>query len=90
MAPIILAGYVISVLSGVVHLGTDVLGFDMTLRQDRAELSTLVVPAGPLPPLAAAPPTLPLCPKMTATMDDSALNVISLMNARGACRHGTQ
>lgn len=73
MAPIVLAGYVIAVLSGVVHLGTDVLGFDMTLRQDRTQ--------------RAAPLAAPACPKMTATMNDDALNVISLMNARGSCRH---
>lgn len=88
MAPIVIA---ITVLSSLVHLGSEVAGLDLSIAQDRAgkaKLSTLVG----APPIAAAlsprvvMPTIPPCPKLTAAMQDDALNLIEFNRVTGKCR----
>lgn len=88
MAPILI---VLSVLSAVVHLGTDVVGLDLSIAQDqagKAKLSTLVAPpsiVAPTVPLAPATPALPSCPRLTAAMQDDALNLIEFNRVTGKC-----
>lgn len=94
MSVLVIIGYIISALSGAVTLADKVVGLDVSIQQDRADrtqLSTLVAPSPAVPPApaalarAAAPP-LPLCPRLTATMDDDALNLIELSRVGGKCR----
>lgn len=90
MAPIII---VLSVLSSLVHLGSEVAGLDLSIAQDRAgktQLSTLVAPA-PAKVALALPvqitvPTIPPCPALTAAMQDDALNLIEFNRVTGKCR----
>lgn len=103
MAPIIIVGYLISALSGLVHLGSEVAGLDLSIAQDqagKAKLATLVAPAPAKvalgvvsAPLTAAAlssqiivPAVPLCPKLTAAMQDDALNLVELSWVTGRCR----
>lgn len=93
MAPILVA---ISVISALVHLGTDVVGLDLSIAQDqagKAKLSTLVAPisapvASSPPPVAMArPPVAPSsCPAMLGTMREDDLNRIELARVTGRCR----
>lgn len=85
MAPILVA---ISVISALVHLGTDVVGLDLSIAQDqagKAKLSTLVTPTSP-PIAMARPPVAPLCPAMLGMMREDDLNRIELTRATGKCR----
>lgn len=92
MPVLVIIGYIISALSGAVTLADKVVGLDVSIQQDRADrtqLSTLVAPAPVVAPVMAARaaiPSLPLCPKLTATMDDDALNLIELSRVGGKCR----
>ena len=92
MAPIIIA---ITVVSALVQLGTNVAGLDLSIAQDqagKAKLSTLVAPVAalvalpPAPVAMAAAPVVPLCPRLTAAMQDDALNLIELSRVTGNCR----